>query len=60
MTWLDGLVAVSPILAIVAAGPYRMHLDHKETMRRIELATQQVDKEKGDEDGEGQTEKEVG
>lgn len=50
MTWLDGLVAVSPILAIVAAGLYRMHLDHKETMRRIELATQQVDKEKGDEE----------
>jgi hypothetical protein len=48
MTWLDGLVAVSPILAIVAAGLYRMHLDHKETMRRIELATQQVDKATGE------------
>ena len=50
MTWVDGLVAVSPILAFVAGGLYRMHLDHKETMRRIELATQQVDKEKGDEE----------
>lgn len=45
MTWLDGLVAVSPILAICAAGIYRMYLDHKETMRQIELAAEQVEKE---------------
>ena len=45
MTWLEGLVAVSPILAICAAGIYRMHLDNKEEMRRIELEAEQVDKE---------------
>ena len=50
MTWLDGLVAVSPILAAVAALAYRIHLDHKEAIRRIELAAQQVAKAEGDEE----------
>ena len=45
MTCLEGLVAVSPILAICSAGFYRMHLDHKEAMRRIELEAEQVYKE---------------
>ena len=45
MTWLESLVAVSPMLAICAAGFYRMHLDHKEAMRRIDLAAEQIEKD---------------
>ena len=30
MTWLEGLIAILPLLALVGLGAYRMYLDSKE------------------------------